>query len=157
MSQHHTLRNQSRKQRLIHHGKRVLLWEFQKGFCGCCGEPIVHPRGIPVQLKDKPTIEHVWPISRFPRRRSWGNIILSHWRCNSKKKDRLPTGCELIWLDAVNARYQKYKKEKTNRERREKRAAKRGRKPNDPYHPDLTDEQIMAIFHNPRRRVDSRS
>ncbi len=30
-----------------------------------------------------------------------GNLILAHAECNHRKNDRLPTGCEMIWLLVV--------------------------------------------------------
>ena len=158
MGKNHNLRDKSKKFRQEHASKKKLLWVFQNGYCGCCGERMPHPDDQHygrVELKMRPSEEHVWPLSKFPRRRSWGNIMLSHWKCNSSKQDRLPTGCELVWLTLVNMQYADHKRKETNEARRRSRAAKKTRKPTDPHAPGLTDEQLMAIFHNPVRRVDS--
>lgn len=71
-----------------------LLARAQGGLCGVCG--------CPMAPEDR-SLEHVLPRARGGRR-SWGNLTLSHVRCNLAKGRRAPTGCELIWLEAVNAR-----------------------------------------------------
>lgn len=75
-------------------GIRRLLWIAQDGRCGICGEKVGHlPR----------TIDHVMPKSRGGADRV-GNAVIAHRHCNEQKDSRLPTGCELIWLMAVNNR-----------------------------------------------------
>lgn len=63
-----------------------------------------------------PTLEHVWPRamgarewaqtvkSKFRRHGTRGNAVAAHARCNAKKGDRKPTGCEILTLELVNAR-----------------------------------------------------
>lgn len=77
-----------KRQRLI---PRML--EAQGGFCGICGE----------RLRRSPSIEHVVPRCRGGA--NAGNRIVAHTPCNFRKGDRMPTGCELIMLAAVNARF----------------------------------------------------
>lgn len=72
-----------------------VLWRVQHRICALCGQPIRHARDV--------STEHVVPRSAGG---FWGlgNIVGAHQPCNVRKGDRLPTGCELIWLLAVNAR-----------------------------------------------------
>lgn len=74
--------------------RRVLL-RHQGGFCALCGQQIRRVWQV--------SIEHVVPRSLGG---FWGlgNIVGAHGDCNARKADRMPTGCELIWLLAVNAR-----------------------------------------------------
>jgi 5-methylcytosine-specific restriction endonuclease McrA len=79
--------NRRRKSRLI---SRLL--GAQAGLCGLCGE----------RLRRSPSIEHVVP--RCNGGRNAGNRLAAHTQCNFRKGDRMPTGCELIMLAAVNVR-----------------------------------------------------
>ena len=72
---------------------RVLL-RIQGGLCAGCGQPV-----RPIYL----TADHVIPVSRGGAD-ALGNLVAMHGPCNSRKSNRMPTGCELIWLLAVNAR-----------------------------------------------------
>lgn len=75
---------------------RRVLGRAQDGLCALCAEA----------LEDKPhhyTVDHVVPLGRRGPD-AFGNIVAAHKSCNSAKADRMPTGCELIWLLAVNAR-----------------------------------------------------
>lgn len=87
-------------------GRRARLLEAINGLCGICGEP---------NSDGYSTIEHVIPrkIPRRHRRRiatiqqrfDFHNVIVSaHETCNVKKGNRVPTGCELIFLILTNAR-----------------------------------------------------
>jgi 5-methylcytosine-specific restriction endonuclease McrA len=70
----------------------------QGGACFLCGEPLRFDADGPQQ----PTFEHV-----VPRSRGGGNSknrLIAHRSCNLRKGSRMPNGCELILLDAVNAR-----------------------------------------------------
>jgi 5-methylcytosine-specific restriction endonuclease McrA len=80
--------------------RRVLL-RSQLGLCGICGEPL-YKRGIGAE---KPTTDHVFCLSRGGPNRL-GNMVAAHSRCNHKKADRRPTGCEIVMLMAVNNRLQ---------------------------------------------------
>lgn len=74
---------------------RVLLRRLQGKICPICGE---HMEGQSVT-----TIDHVIPKSRGGPDRL-GNFLCTHKPCNARKADRMPTGCELVWLLAVNNR-----------------------------------------------------
>jgi 5-methylcytosine-specific restriction endonuclease McrA len=79
--------------------RRLILIEVQAGLCALCGEPISEAdRG-----KDalRPTIEHVIP--RDLGGDNYRNLLIAHSQCNAMKSNDLPTGCEVIWLLAVNA------------------------------------------------------
>lgn len=58
---------------------------------------------FPVGHVNEPTEDHVIPKSRNGRDKL-GNIVAMHSACNNAKGDDKPTGCELIWLLAVNCR-----------------------------------------------------
>jgi 5-methylcytosine-specific restriction endonuclease McrA len=74
---------------------RSVLWRVQHRTCALCGHPLRSPFSV--------TIEHVVPRSRGGLW-GFGNVVGAHVTCNHRKADRMPTGCELIWLLAVNAR-----------------------------------------------------
>lgn len=76
---------------------RMLLNIAQDQLCGICGKHLYVGSRQPV------TDEHVIPRSRGGRVVD-GNKVLAHNRCNNLKGDRWPTGCEVIFLAAVNAR-----------------------------------------------------
>lgn len=64
----------------------------QGNVCGICG----------IKLRRNPSFDHV-----VPRCRGGGNVgnrIVAHIACNNRKSDRMPNGCELLMLEAVNAR-----------------------------------------------------
>ena len=63
--------------------------------CPICGKPTERRRGL--------SLDHVIPRSRGGADRL-GNLIVAHVRCNSRKGNRMPTGCEVIWLSFVNVR-----------------------------------------------------
>lgn len=74
---------------------RRVLYRAQGGICTLCGTamPPVHQTNI----------DHT--ISRpLDGADALGNLTCTHRLCNSLKADRPPTGCELIWLLAVNCR-----------------------------------------------------
>jgi 5-methylcytosine-specific restriction endonuclease McrA len=50
----------------------------------------------------QPTFEHVVPLSKGGR--NSGNRLAAHRKCNTRKSAAEPTGCELLLLEAVNAR-----------------------------------------------------
>jgi hypothetical protein len=79
----------------------ILVWEAQGKVCPLCDRPLIWARTL-----EHPdygwSIEHVWP-----RRYGYGqvgNMLISHVSCNNRKGSRDPTGCELLILEAVNAR-----------------------------------------------------
>lgn len=49
------------------------------------------------------TIDEAVPRSKGGRR-VFGNQIAMHRLCNLRKADRMPNGCERIWLEMVNAK-----------------------------------------------------
>lgn len=73
---------------------RNLLRRKQRGFCAGCGQ---------LMSRHNCSVDHVIPKARggFD---GFGNVVAMHPHCNHAKADRMPTGCELIWLLAVNAR-----------------------------------------------------
>lgn len=73
---------------------RDVLWRLQGGLCAGCGLAM---------RRRWTTLDHVIPRSRggFD---GFGDVVAMHRDCNQAKRDRWPTGCELIWLLAVNAR-----------------------------------------------------
>lgn len=98
------------RNREVEHGRLARLREdmaaayvAQDGICAICGYKML-ALGDHLGLRNRrPSCEHVIPRS-MGGSDHLGNIVASHWICNSLKSDRKPTGCELIWLLAVNAR-----------------------------------------------------
>jgi 5-methylcytosine-specific restriction endonuclease McrA len=84
--------------------RRMLLWKLQDLKCASCGERAFphlgrkHPRAL--------TIDEVIPRAKGGKR-EYGNQVVMHQSCNLRKGDRMPTGCERIWLEMVNARLRK--------------------------------------------------
>lgn len=78
---------------------RVQLIELQGGICAICGGLMVYGDGH----GQEPTVDHV--LSRkMGGMDALGNLVAAHRVCNMEKDADLPTGCELIWLLAVNNR-----------------------------------------------------
>jgi 5-methylcytosine-specific restriction endonuclease McrA len=85
------------------------LARLQGGLCALCGTPLILSARF--GSRKGRSIEHVWPRNRAgplgerkPPLGNFGNKVAAHGHCNATKGDRAPTGCELIWLMAVNAR-----------------------------------------------------
>lgn len=76
--------------------QRFLLYVAQDGVCALCGQPMT---GRPFQF----SLDHVVPRSKGGAD-GFGNLVLCHGECNGRKTNDDPTGCEMIWLIAVNAR-----------------------------------------------------
>ena len=84
-------------------GRRRLL-EAQGGICPLCGKVILDKRVLHrSEYTQKASVDHVIPKVQGGVDRP-GNYLVVHWACNSRKAGRYPFGCELIWLEAVNAR-----------------------------------------------------
>lgn len=78
--------------------KRQLI-SAQMFDCALCGQPLLrHADG-----RIEATEDHVFAKVRGGYD-GLGNLLAAHKRCNNRKGDRLPTGCEIIWLVAVCAR-----------------------------------------------------
>lgn len=76
------------------------MWEAQRGKCPYCFANILRP--------DHGSREHVWPLAILPKEERDPfayQVILTCRPCNFNKGGRPPTGCELIALDWVSARY----------------------------------------------------
>lgn len=73
--------------------RQRILSAMQGHICAICGRPML--KGC--------TVDHVIPKARGGADRI-GNIVAAHLACNREKAARMPTGCELIFLLAVNAR-----------------------------------------------------
>jgi hypothetical protein len=74
--------------------------DIQGGRCVHCGGALDHSLSRFNPLR--PTYEHVIPRARGGK--NVGNRLVAHLVCNGEKGDSMPTGCELVWLLAVNAR-----------------------------------------------------
>lgn len=78
------------------------LVDLQLGICPYCDDWLEFDPEFGISHPLRPSIDHVMPRSRGGQ--SLGNKLVMHRECNTKKGDRLPNGCERIWLAAVNAR-----------------------------------------------------
>lgn len=76
--------------------QRILLYAAQEGRCGLCGEEMA---GHAVAF----SLDHVIPRA-LDGIDGFGNLLLCHGECNGRKTNDAPTGCEMVWLLAVNAR-----------------------------------------------------
>ena len=82
--------------------RRTLRWA-QGSTCAGCGKHLPSARRLKKQHPDYPTFDHVIPRSRGGQN-LLTNGVLKHRSCNAIRKDRLPTGCDMIWLAFVRAR-----------------------------------------------------
>lgn len=81
---------------------RLLVLEAQGWICAGCGLPIKKSGGVE---RGVGSADHAYPRVAQSWRGHIGNLLGMHnFPCNIQKGDRMPTGCELIWLAAVNAR-----------------------------------------------------
>lgn len=86
----------------------ILLHHLQDGICAICGAEIeVRQRQhyFDDMLINYPlgNLDHVVAKS-IGGEIGLGNVVLTHSKCNTRKGNQPPTGCECIWLLAVNAR-----------------------------------------------------
>jgi hypothetical protein len=77
------------------------LVRLQLGICPFCDLWLEFDPEFGMSHPLRPSIDHVVPRNRGGR--SLGNKLVMHRECNSAKGSRLPNGCELVWLAAVNA------------------------------------------------------
>lgn len=75
------------------------LVRAQGKLCPYCGKGF-RPNLHETEDRWRPSIDHVLPLSRGGYD-TWGNVLAVHRHCNGLKADKLPTGCQLIWLVAV--------------------------------------------------------
>lgn len=73
---------------------RRALFAAQDGLCALCGRPMGAANR---------SVDHVIPKA-LGGRNCVGNLLIAHSPCNGAKGDRPPTGCEMVWLLAVNNR-----------------------------------------------------
>ncbi|WP_371809606.1 HNH endonuclease [Croceicoccus sp. YJ47] len=81
---------------------RALRWA-QGSLCAGCGEHVPSSSRLKRYDPSYPTFDHVTTRSTGGGR-TLGNGLLKHQRCNQKRANRAPTGCDLIWLEFVTAR-----------------------------------------------------
>lgn len=86
-------------------GKRFRGWiaRAQGGLCAGCAQPLNLAKKTKPSHADAPTIDHVAAKSGGGSPHL-GNVIVMHRKCNNRKADRAPTGCERLWLETVNAK-----------------------------------------------------
>ena len=94
-------RNDATKRR--HYSLMLTLWRAQGGICAGCGKPLPPFGQAGVKRVDQLSIDHTVPRALGGVDRL-GNMTCMHKLCNEMKTDDMPTGCEAIWLLAVNAR-----------------------------------------------------
>lgn len=77
----------------------VVLADAQGWLCALCGQEI----DILGRMGARISTDHVVPryLGGWDE---WGNFLAAHRQCNADKSNDEPTGCELVWLFAVNAR-----------------------------------------------------
>lgn len=79
-----------------------LLIKAQGRCCAICGR-MFSPNLHETELHWQPSIDHVIPLGMGGPDRL-GNFLAAHRFCNGQKGDRKPTGCEVIWLLAMNCK-----------------------------------------------------
>lgn len=89
--------------------RRILaLLQAQGGFCAGCGNKVRQTAGNPDDPL-APTFDHFVPRSKGGTFQL-GNGLLKHRRCNTKRGNGPPSGCDRIWLEVVRARRRKARK-----------------------------------------------
>lgn len=73
---------------------------LQGGKCAYCGQPFAPLKRSSMKMRAA-TLDHVWP--RRMGHSKANNVLAVHRICNEAKGDRMPTGCELVMLEAINA------------------------------------------------------
>ncbi len=77
-----------------------MLRRLQGELCPICG---AHLADDTESEHWRPTLEHVIPKALG----GWdavGNLLVAHALCNRRKAHHKPTGCQIIWLLAINNR-----------------------------------------------------
>lgn len=77
--------------------------EAQGGLCAACGLPVPPPAEQSRQDENAPTFDHIVPRCRGGTNGDH-NGIMKHRRCNRKRGDQLPTGCDFVWQLVVWAK-----------------------------------------------------
>jgi len=95
-------RNGKMRRRLVPPEAVHGLMRVQGRLCASCGHMMWEPKEFGAG-EIRATIDHVIPLV-LGGKDALGNIVAMHSKCNNKKGGRLPNGCELIWLLAVNSR-----------------------------------------------------
>lgn len=116
----------------------AVLWNAGLGLCGICGRPVDAPPADG-NYGSMPTMDHVFPKS--PKAMDLARIaalrrlvhdsrrkVVAHRKCNNRKSNRPPTGCEVVFLMAVNARLRGRPQEISAPSRTKARADRRKRK-----------------------------
>jgi 5-methylcytosine-specific restriction endonuclease McrA len=75
---------------------------IQLGICPLCDDWLEFDPDFDPSHPLRPSFDHVVPRSKGGA--NVGNRIAMHRECNCLKSDRMPNGCELLWLAVVNAR-----------------------------------------------------
>jgi 5-methylcytosine-specific restriction endonuclease McrA len=75
---------------------REMLFKAQDGQCALCGQVLDFAPKFG-------SLDHCLPLSEGGRDHL-GNLVLTHTECNRARSNDIPTGCEMVWLLAVNAR-----------------------------------------------------
>lgn len=73
----------------------------QRGTCVLCGTVIDMETDFAPSDMRRPSFDHV--VARSLGGGNEGNYLIAHRKCNSDKSNRRATGCELVWLAAVNS------------------------------------------------------
>lgn len=77
-----------------------MLRQLQGGICPICGGPLTSGHE---NLHWRPTLDHVIPRA-IGGANTIGNLLAAHAICNVRKGSSIPTGCQIIWLLAINNR-----------------------------------------------------
>ena len=77
------------------------ITEIQLGICPYCDDWLEFDPSFDMSHPLRPSIDHVMPRGKGGGH--LGNKLVMHRECNCAKGDRLPNGCERIWLAAVTA------------------------------------------------------
>lgn len=77
------------------------ITDIQLGICPYCDDWLEFDPDFDISHPLRPSIDHVMPRAKGGGHQ--GNKLVLHRECNSSKGSRMPNGCEMIWLAAVNA------------------------------------------------------
>ena len=77
----------------------------QLNTCVLCGGHLVIDLSLRPDHPDRPSFDHV--VCKAKGGPDRGNRIAAHRSCNTRKANRDPNGCELLWLAVVNLAIEK--------------------------------------------------
>lgn len=101
-----TRRLYGRKQKIKREPRIETIHRLQNRICYLCVTKVPHPRARHIHHSEKASLDHVVPKRPINREQACIHIrkngLVSHHGCNTRKANRMPYPCELIFLEYIN-------------------------------------------------------